>query len=88
MAENGFFLSNGWRFLIPLWGITLVILIFSDEVFLNLILLAISFIAGYIFYIPGRTPFETSASAVITPVDGVVSSVNQVDGRTIITCSR
>lgn len=75
MAENGFFLSSGWRFLIPIWGITLVILVFSDEVFLNLFLLAISFIASYIFYIPDRTPFEKSISAVVAPVDGIVRRV-------------
>jgi hypothetical protein len=88
MAEKGFFLSNGWRFLIPLWGVTIVTLVFSDEVFLNLVLLAISFIAGYIFYIPGRTPFETSASAVIAPVDGIVSKVNQINGKTVITIEK
>ncbi|WOE70584.1 hypothetical protein RZR97_03190 [Hydrogenimonas thermophila] len=88
MTKNGFFLPNGWQFLIPLWGITLVILIFSDEVILNLFLLAISFIAGYIFYIPERTPFETSSSAVIAPADGVVSKVKQIDGKTVITIEK
>lgn len=88
MVEKGFFLSNGWKFLIPLWGVTLVTLIFSDEVFLNLFLVAISFIAGYIFYIPGRTPFEKSASTVIAPVDGIVTKVNQVNGKSVITIEK
>jgi phosphatidylserine decarboxylase len=88
MTKNSFFLSNGWRILIPLWGVTLTILVFSDEIFLNLFLLVVSFIAGYIFFIPERTPFETSSSAVIAPVDGTVSRVNRVDGKTIITIEK
>jgi len=88
MTKNGFFLPNGWRFLIPLWGVTLVILVVSDEIFLNLFLLAISFIAGYIFYIPERIPFETSSSAVIAPVDGIVSRVNQINGKIVITIEK
>jgi len=88
MTKNGFFLSNGWRFLIPLWGVTLITLIFSDEVFLNLLLITISFIAGYIFYIPGRTPFKTSSSTIIAPVDGFISRVNQFNGKTVITIEK
>jgi len=84
MFEKGLFLSDGWRYLLPLWGVTLVTLIVSDEIFLNLLLLAVSFIAGYIFYIPERVPFETSASALIAPVDGVVSSIEKVDGKTLV----
>jgi len=88
MTKNGFFLSNGWQFLIPLWGVTLFVLVLSDELFLNLFLLAISFIAGYIFYVPERTPFDTSSSAIISPVDGIVSGVNQINGKTVITIEK
>ena len=84
MFEKGFFLSDGWRYLLPLWGVTLVALIVSDEILLNLLLLAVSFIAGYIFYIPGRVPFETTDTALVAPVDGVVSSIEKVDGKTLI----
>jgi len=35
-----------------------------------------------------RTPFETSTSAVIAPIDGIVSSVDQVNGRNIITIEK
>lgn len=84
MFEKGFFLSDGWRYLVPLWGVTLFTLIVSDEIFLNLLLLSVSFIAGYIFYIPERVPFETTDSALISPVDGVVSVIEKVDGKTCI----
>jgi len=34
------------------------------------------------------TPFEKSASAIIAPVDGVISKVDQVNGRTVITIEK
>jgi len=84
MHKKGFFLLEARRYLLLLWGTTFIVIIVSDDIFLNLLLLAVNFIVGYIFYIPKRTPFETSTSAIIAPVDGVVKSIEKFDKKTFI----
>ncbi len=77
MTGNGRFLSIGWRYIVPVWGATLAVLIFSDAVFLNLLLIIVSFFTAYLFYVPERVPAEVSKNAVISPVDGRVESVDE-----------
>ncbi len=77
MGMNGTFMKIGWRYILPVWGVTLLVLVFSDEVLLNLLLIALSFLVAYLFYLPERTATETSESAVLSPVDGTVLSVER-----------
>ncbi len=85
MTGNGRFLSIGWRYIVPVWGATLFVLIFSDAVFLNLLLIVVSFFTAYLFYVPDRTPVESSEQAIISPVDGKVLSVDERgDGVSIV----
>ena len=75
MRSYGRVLPNAWRIILPIWGVTLFVLIFSNEVVLNLFLLALSAGVAALFYIPKRLPFEKSENLLIAPVDGVVEAV-------------
>ncbi len=84
MGTNGTFMKIGWRYIVPVWGVTLFVLVFSDEVLLNLLLIAASFLVAYLFYMPERTAAETSEGAVISPVDGTVLSVDKREEGTSV----
>ncbi|BBG65091.1 phosphatidylserine decarboxylase-related protein [Hydrogenimonas sp.] len=85
MGGNGTFMKIGWRYILPVWGITLFVLIFSDAVLLNLLLITLSFLTAYLFYVPERRAPETSESAILSPVDGTVLSVAQErGGRSVV----
>jgi len=75
MKSYGRVLPNAWRMILPIWGVTLFVLIFSDEVVLNLFLLALSAGVAALFYIPKRVPFERSENLLIAPVDGILEAV-------------
>jgi len=75
MKSYGRVLPDAWRMILPIWGVTLFVLIFSDEVVLNLLLLAMSAGVAALFYIPKRSPFEKSESLLIAPVDGVLEAI-------------
>jgi len=75
MKSYGRVLPNAWRIILSIWGVTLFVLIFSDEVVLNLFLLALSAGVAALFYIPKRVPFEQSENLLIAPVDGVLEAV-------------
>ena len=84
MSGNGTFLSIGWRYILPVWGVTLLVLIFSDAVLLNLSLIVISFLVAYLFYVPERSAPQTSSQALLSPVDGTVLSVRSDEGESVI----
>ncbi|RUM45316.1 MAG: hypothetical protein DSY46_03145 [Hydrogenimonas sp.] len=75
MKSYGRVLPDAWRIILPIWGVTLFVLILSDEVVLNLFLLALSAGVAALFYIPKRVPFEQSENLLIAPVDGVLETV-------------
>ncbi|WP_201353956.1 hypothetical protein [Hydrogenimonas urashimensis] len=77
MRPEGAILPEGWRYILPVWSATLLVLIVSDEVIVNLLLLLVSFATAYLFYIPKRTPFDTREDAIVSPVDGWVESVEK-----------
>ncbi len=85
MGGNGRFMKIGWRYILPMWGVTLFVLVFSDAVLLNLLLIAASFLVAYLFYVPERAAPETLTGAVLSPVDGTVLAVeNRADGMAIL----
>ncbi len=84
MGGNGTFMKVGWRYILPVWGVTLFVLVFSDAVVLNLLLIAASFLVAYLFYVPERVAPETSAGAVLSPVDGTIVSVRSGEGATTV----
>ncbi|MCF6201021.1 MAG: hypothetical protein L3J42_02650 [Hydrogenimonas sp.] len=85
MSGNGKFLSIGWRYILPVWGGTLFVLVFSDALLLNLLLITMSFFTAYIFYVPERAPVESVQRAIISPIDGKVLSVSERgDGVSIV----
>ena len=84
MGVNGTFLASGWRTILPVWGATLVVLIFSDEVLLNLLLIGISAFVASLFYLPERIPFDISSNALISPVDGTIETVDAKENETVI----
>ncbi len=84
MGTNGTFMKIGWRYILPVWGVTLFVLVFSDEVLLNLFLITASFLVAYLFYVPERVAPETSKSAVLSPIDGTVLSIKSHEEGTSI----
>ncbi len=84
MGTNGTFMKIGWRYILPVWGVTLFVLVFSDEVLFNLFLITVSFLVAYLFYIPERVAPETSESAVLSPIDGKVLSISSHENGTSI----
>ncbi|BDY13474.1 phosphatidylserine decarboxylase [Hydrogenimonas cancrithermarum] len=85
MGANGTFLANGWRTILPVWGATLVVLVFSDEVLFNLLLIGISAYVAFLFYLPERNPFDISSKALISPVDGTIETVETKKSETVVT---
>ncbi|WP_456380526.1 hypothetical protein [Hydrogenimonas sp.] len=81
---NGSILPFGWRYILPVWGVTLLILTFGDEIVFNLGLLAVSFGVAYLFYVPVREPFDRRDGALLSPVDGVVERVVESAGEKMI----
>ncbi len=88
MGGNGRFMSAGWRYILPVWGVTLFVLIFSDAVFINLLLITVSFLVAYLFYVPERNSNEISKSAVLSPVDGTVLSIKEGEESLYIKISK
>ncbi len=80
MTGNGTILPQGWRYILPVWGLTLLVLIFSDALLLNLLLILLSFFAAYLFFVPNRVPLDSGSEALIAPVDGIVSKIEEKDG--------
>jgi hypothetical protein len=85
MNGRGYVLASGWRYILPVWGVTLLILLFSDELLPNLLLLAASFATALFFYVPEREPFDRREETLLAPVDGVVESVGERGGRKVLT---
>lgn len=77
MIAKGHVLPFGWRYILPVWAVTLIVLVFSDEIPLNLLMIAVSFATAAFFYVPERTPFDTGENALVAPVDGVVEAVTR-----------
>ncbi len=84
MSGNGTFMKIGWRYILPVWGVTFLVLVFSDAVLLNLFLIVVSFLVAYLFYVPERTAPETSSEALLSPIDGKVLSVERGDAESVI----
>ncbi|WP_300363392.1 hypothetical protein [Hydrogenimonas sp.] len=84
MIGKGYVLSPGWRYILPVWGVTLLVLLFSDALLLNLLLVAASFATAFFFYVPEREPFDRRDETLLAPVDGIVESVEETEGRKIL----
>ncbi len=85
MGDNGTFMKIGWRYILPVWAVTFIVLIFSDAVVLNLFLILVSFLVAYLFFVPKRKAVETFEDGVLSPVDGIVTGVKTgTEGTTIL----
>ena len=82
MSGYGKIHPSGWRVIPPIWALILVVLIFSEAVILNILLIAVGIFVAYFYFVPERTPLDSGMDAIVSPVDGTVFRIERLENGT------